>query len=67
MKNYLLLGFLLLCFSCNITVNKKASKADLAFEKLSEEYIKGYLDWRPEAAVYLGIHEYDGKSSDFIK
>jgi len=37
---------------------------DEKFLRISENFIKGYLDWRPELSVYLGFHEYDGKTSD---
>jgi uncharacterized protein (DUF885 family) len=40
---------------------------DAAYQKLSEEFLSGYLDWRPQYAVYLGLHEYDGKLPDFGK
>ena len=41
--------------------------ADDAFGKLSDEYLNGYLAWRPQLAVSLGFHEYDGKVTDFSK
>ena len=69
MKIILLLQFVLvftLC-SCIRTENKSSLQGDSAFEKLSEDYLKGYLDWRPEFGVYLGLHEYDGKSSKYNK
>lgn len=37
------------------------------FEKVSEEYIKGWLAARPLTAVSLGFHEYDGRINDFTK
>jgi len=69
MKIIMLLQFVLvftLC-SCIRTEKKSSSQEDSAFEKLSEDYLKGYLDWRPEFGVYLGLHEYDGKSSNYNK
>lgn len=41
-----------------------APSPDSAFFKLSEDFISGYLAWRPESAVALGFHEYDGKITD---
>ena len=45
----------------------KPGSGDEAFQKLSDEFLDGYLAWRPQYAVYLGIHEYDGKITDFSK
>jgi uncharacterized protein (DUF885 family) len=45
----------------------QSGSGDAAFQKLSDEFLDGYLAWRPEYAVYLGIHEYDGKITDFSK
>jgi uncharacterized protein (DUF885 family) len=40
---------------------------DSVFNLLSEQYIAGYLAWRPLEAVQLGFHEYDGKIKDFSR
>src|SRR5216110_2477975 len=40
---------------------------DAAFAKLSDEYISGYLDWRPQTGTSLGFHQYDGKVTDFSR
>ncbi len=40
------------------------ASGDEKFRQISEEFISGYLDWRPDYGVYLGLHEYDGKSPD---
>lgn len=62
MKKYILLLVITFAFfGCN-----KKDKND-AFEKLSEDYLKGYLDWRPQSGVALGLHEYDGKIADYGK
>jgi uncharacterized protein (DUF885 family) len=39
--------------------------ADAAFVQLADEYIAGYLAWRPQAGTALGFHEYDGKVTDY--
>jgi uncharacterized protein (DUF885 family) len=73
MKSFLriLPAVLLLASACNNSNPDKAAgtagSADDAFGKLSEEYLKGYLDWRPQQAVGLGFHEYDGKITDYSK
>jgi uncharacterized protein (DUF885 family) len=38
---------------------------DPAFNQLADEYLKGYLAWRPLEAMQLGFHEYDGKLTDY--
>ena len=43
------------------------NNADKTFQQLSDEFLQGYLNWRPQAAVALGFHEYDGKIADFSK
>jgi uncharacterized protein (DUF885 family) len=40
-------------------------KSDSAFIKLSGEFITGYLAWRPQTGTYLGLHEYDGKVTNY--
>jgi len=68
-KLVLLLIPVAVLFSCNQKPQSNAgsSSGDEAFQKLSEEYIKGYLDWNPEQGVALGFHQYDGKTTDVSK
>ena len=40
------------------------AESDRAFERLAAEYISGYLAWRPQTGMALGLHQYDGKASD---
>jgi uncharacterized protein (DUF885 family) len=42
----------------------RAGDADAALAKLIDEYLKGYLAWRPALAVRLGLHQYDGRITD---
>jgi len=44
-----------------------SAKADAKFEQISEDFMTGYLAWRPELSVYLGFYEFDGKTSDLSK
>jgi len=55
-------------FSCdqNKPVQTNAS-GDAAFKKLSDDYLDGYLAWRPANGVALGYHQYDGKTIDLGK
>ena len=41
--------------------------ADAEFQKLADEFLAGYLAWRPGQGVALGLHEFDGRISDFSK
>src|ERR1039457_1339508 len=40
-------------------------EADADFARLADEYIAGYLAWRPQTGTSLGLHEYDGKVTDY--
>ncbi|MBI4664713.1 MAG: DUF885 domain-containing protein [Verrucomicrobia bacterium] len=40
-------------------------RADAELDRLAEEFIDGYLAWRPQAGTALGLHEYDGKMTDY--
>jgi len=55
-------------FSCNQQKPTDAKvSADAAFQKLSDDYLTGYLAWRPAQGVALGYHQYDGKVTDLGK
>jgi hypothetical protein len=54
--------------SCRESIkNSSSSKGDMKFQQLSDEFLAGYLAWRPELSVSLGFHEFDGKISDISK
>lgn len=40
---------------------------DAEFRALAEDYIGGHLAWRPASAMMLGLHEYDGRITDFSR
>lgn len=44
-----------------------ATATDAAFNQLAEEYLTGYLGWRPQLGTSLGWHQYDGRISDFSR
>ncbi len=44
-----------------------AENPDAKFSRLADEYIAGYLAWRPQIGTSLGFHEYDGKLTDFSR
>jgi len=39
--------------------------ANTAFARLADEYVAGYLAWRPQTGTALGFHQYDGKLTDY--
>lgn len=45
----------------------KAGSGDIEFHELSDEFMDGYLAWRPQFAVNLGLHAFDGNITDFSK
>jgi uncharacterized protein (DUF885 family) len=47
--------------------DKPAVSADSDFQQLTDSFLLGYLSWRPQSAVGLGLHEYDGKLTDLSK
>jgi len=40
---------------------------DSEFHRLTDEYLAGHLAWRPTAGMALGLHEYDGRITDFSR
>ncbi len=64
--NLLLLAFLFAIVSCNNN-GKTSGSGDEAFQKLADDYLKVFLDARPQYAVSLGYHDYDGKINDNSK
>jgi uncharacterized protein (DUF885 family) len=40
---------------------------DELFAALSEEYIRGHLAWRPAMGTGLGLHEHDGRITDYSR
>jgi uncharacterized protein (DUF885 family) len=68
-KSHILSLILILILSgCqqNNRIHPTAS-ADTDFQQISDSFLVGYLAWRPQDAVNLGLHEYDGKLPDLSK
>jgi uncharacterized protein (DUF885 family) len=53
------------CVSSRDTGPSAASSGDAAFHRAADEFIAGYLAWRPDTGTSLGLHEYDGRVTDF--
>jgi uncharacterized protein (DUF885 family) len=57
----------LVAFVVPLTSQFAAVTADSEYEAVAEEYIKGYFNARPLQGTALGLHEYDGKISDYSR
>jgi uncharacterized protein (DUF885 family) len=69
MRKLLLLFLACLC-GCSTTHQPDAAataKADAEFNKLADEFLTGYLAWRPGMGVSLGLHEHDGRITDYSR
>lgn len=65
---FVLLGLLLAgCAQPKGTPSTVDSGADAQFARLADEYVAGYLAWRPQTGTSLGFHQYDGKVTDFSR
>lgn len=67
---YLFIPLVLLLTGCARWSQQSAEPAasgDAAFQSLADEYLQGYLAWRPQMGTALGFHQYDGKSTDFSR
>ncbi len=49
------------------TSGPKLSGPDLAVHQMGEKYLQEYLAWRPGAGTSLGLHQYDGKVTDYSR
>ena len=60
-----LLAVFVSCLSTG--ANFAAQTPDAEYEAVAEEYIRGYLVAHPLQGTALGLHEYDGKVSDYSR
>jgi uncharacterized protein (DUF885 family) len=66
MRSLRLVFFLIV--SCLPLANNLALQTpDSEYEAIAEEYIRGYFAARPLLGTSLGLHEYDGKISDYSR
>lgn len=61
----LLILFLAGCASSPESSLPTTPTGDAAFQHLADEFTAGYLAWRPETGTALGLHEYDGRLTDY--
>ncbi len=55
------------CSRPSPTPSAAANDADASFSRLADEYLAGYLAWRPQTGTALGFHLYDGKVTDYTQ
>src|SRR2546425_9356101 len=70
MRQYLLL--FLICVGgwwspARLSAAAATNQADVQFHQLADEFLDGYLAWRPGLAVALGLHEFDGRVTDYSR
>lgn len=61
----LLICFVLILFVSSFSNKGFCTDPDSDFETLMNNFIEEYLDLNPQSAVYLGFHQYDGKTGDY--
>jgi uncharacterized protein (DUF885 family) len=59
--------FFLIALSLPCRSSFAAQNADAEYEAVAEEYVKGYFAARPLQGTALGLHEYDGKITDYSR
>jgi hypothetical protein len=67
MKRILVMSFGLVAGCAQFSTNPGGGNADAAFNRVADDYMTGYLTWRPQIGTSLGFHEYDGKVTDFSR
>ncbi len=65
LKAFSFLSLVALCLSCGSSFATQT--ADVEYEAVAEEYIKTYLAAHPLEGTALGLHEYDGKITDYSR
>jgi uncharacterized protein (DUF885 family) len=64
----ILCGLLLAgCAGTGPNATGPSADANAAFAQLADDYIGGFLAWRPGAGTALGLHQYDGKAADLSR
>ena len=57
----------LLLLSMLPCVTVLAAENGITFNQFTDRFIQEYLAWRPAEGVALGLHEYDGKMTDYSR
>src|SRR5437016_11080747 len=69
MKSSALISTLVIGFILNAStpMNSTAASSDSEFSKLADEFLASYFAWRPLAGTTAGLHEYDGRITDYSR
>src|SRR3989442_1027772 len=69
MKQWIIAACSLMLAGCSQVhqISSSQKDDDAAFSRLANEYIAGYLAWRPQTGTSLGLHQYDGKVTDYSR
>lgn len=59
------LSLVLLAGCARLDLPTTSGSGDTDFARVTDEFLTGYLAWRPQSGTALGLHEYDGKITDF--
>jgi uncharacterized protein (DUF885 family) len=51
--------------AASLSSSPTPGSSDAVFARLVHDYLAGYLRWRPQTGTTLGLHEYDGKVTDY--
>ena len=64
---FLSLCLLTACVSDPPAKESGAVGADADFARLADDFLAGYLAWRPQVGTSLGLHDHDGKITDYSR
>lgn len=56
---------MLLAGCARLDLSTTTGSVDAEFARVTDEFLSGYLAWRPQSGTALGLHEYDGRITDF--
>ncbi len=60
-------SFVAIAFCLPAVASSALQTPDSEYEAVAEEYIKGYFTARPLLGTSIGLHEYDGRISDYSR
>lgn len=55
------------CVSRQSSTEATSTGPDASFGRLADEFLAGYLAWRPQTGTSLGLHEHDGRTTDYSR
>ena len=61
------LALLLVAGCAELGPREAGESPDASFAKITDEFLAGFLAWRPQQGTELGLHEYDGRLTDYSR